>query len=46
MKEYSTPKADDFRNALRMYSDGDKITVISIDDLPPEDGGIQEKKIK
>ena len=37
MKEYSTPKADDFRNALRMYSDGDKITVISIDDLPPED---------
>ena len=34
-KEFET--ADDFRNALRMYSDGDKMTVISIDDLPPED---------
>ena len=43
-KRYET--ADDFRNALRMYSDGDKMTVISIDDLPPPGGGIQEKNKK
>ena len=46
MKRSSTSKADDFKIAPRRYSDGDKMTVISIDDLPPPGGGIQEKNKK